>query len=143
MHPAKFHFHKVQINELKARGHEVDILIIKKDILEDLVIEEGWTYTNIFPEGRKIKHVHPYIGAVISVLRTIYRLLVFTKNKKYDLFIGDLSTILGRLKRVPSFLPTDDVLKAVPEGVFLNTLTDYLIAPRVTDLGKYSKKKIS
>ena len=31
MHPAKYHFHKVQINQLKNKGHTVDILIIKKD----------------------------------------------------------------------------------------------------------------
>ena len=33
----------------------------------------------------------------------------------HDLFVGDLLTILGRLKRVPSLYPTDDVLVQVPE----------------------------
>ena len=55
VHPAKFHFHKVQINELNKRGHKVDVVIIKKDILEELVKSEGWNYKNIYPEGRKIK----------------------------------------------------------------------------------------
>jgi len=142
VHPAKFHFHKVQINTLIERGHIVDVVIITKDILEDLVIEEGWTYTNIFPEGRKVKFLHPYVGAFISVLKTVYRLLKATKKKKYDLFIGDLLTFIGHIKKVPSLLPTDDVLSAVPEGVFLNTLTNYLIAPQITDVGKFRKKKI-
>ena len=134
VHPAKFHFHRVQINELISRGHNVDILITKKDILEELVQEEGWEYTNIFPEGRKIPGLHVYLGAFISLLRTVYRLLKYTKGKKYDLFIGDLLTIVGRLKRVPALYPTDDVLIQVPEqAVFLAT-TNQIIAPRITGL---------
>lgn len=114
VHPAKFQFHKVQINKLE-KGHKVDIVINTKDILEELVIEEGWEYTNIFPETRKIKGVHVYIAAVISIFKTVYRLWKYTRGKKYDLFIGDLTTILGRLKKVPSLYPTDDVLAVVPK----------------------------
>lgn len=143
VHPAKFHFHRVQINELISKGHNVDILITSKDILEDLVKEEGWNYTNIFPEGRKIPGLHVYVGAVISLVRTVYRLWKFSRGKKYDLFIGDLLTILGRLKGVPSLYPTDDVLVQVPEqSVFLSTC-DHIIAPKITDLGRYNSKKIA
>lgn len=143
VHPAKFHFHRVQINKLISRGHNVDILITSKDILEDLVKEEGWEYTNIFPEGRKIPGLHVYVGAVISLVRTVCRLWKFSRGKKYDLFIGDLLTILGRLKGVPSLYPTDDVLVQVPEqSVFLSTC-NHIIAPKITDLGRYNSKKIA
>lgn len=143
VHPAKFHFHRVQINELISRGHHVDILITKKDMLEDLVKEEGWEYTNIFPEGRKIPGLHVYVGAVISLVKTVYRLWKFSRGKKYNLFIGDLLTILGRLKGVPSLYPTDDVLVQVPEqSVFLSTCT-HIIAPEITDLKRYNSKKIA
>lgn len=142
VHPAKFNFHRVQINELKARGHQVDVLIIKKDILEDLVKEEGWEFTNIFPEGRKVKGMHVYVGALISLFRTVFRLLKYTRGKKYDLFIGDLLTITGRLKGVPSLYPTDDVIRQVPEqSVFLFS-TNHIIAPKITELGKFNKKKV-
>jgi len=143
VHPAKFNFHRVQINELIFRGHNVDILITSKDILEDLVQEEGWEYTNIFPEGRKIPGLHVYAAAFISLVRTVYRLWKFSRGKKYDLFIGDLLTILGRLKGVPSLYPTDDVLVQVPEqSVFLSTC-NHIIAPKITDLGRYNSKKIA
>lgn len=142
VHPAKFHFHRVQINELISRGHDVDIIITKKDILEELVQEEGWEYTNIFPEGRKIPGLHVYLAALISLLRTVYRLLKYTNGKKYDLFVGDLLTIVGRLKGVSALYPTDDVLVQVPEqAVFLAT-TNQIIAPQITELGKYNSKKI-
>jgi len=127
---------------LKDRGHKVDIVINTKDILEKLVHEEGWPYTNIFPKTRKIKGVHVYIAAFISIFLTVYRLWRFTRGKKYDLFIGDLTTILGRLKGVPSLYPTDDVLAAVPEQrVFFKTV-NYIIAPVITDVGAYERKKI-
>jgi uncharacterized protein len=142
VHPAKFNFHKVQINSLKSKGHQVEIIITKKDILEDLLKEQGWEYTNIFPEGRKIKGLHVYVGALISMLKTIYRLLKYTKGKHYDMFVGDLLTIVGRIKRVPSFYPTDDVLRQVPEQQLFLYTTKFIIAPLITDLGKFNKKTI-
>ena len=65
VHPAKFHFHKVQINKLILNGNKVDVLITNKDVLEELVIEEGWNYTNLFTEGRKLsfsKNSIPFLG---------------------------------------------------------------------------------
>ena len=142
VHPAKFHFHKVQINSLIERGHEVQILIIKKDILEDLVKSEGWKYKNIYPEGRKIKGLHTYISAAIATVRTIYRLLNYTKNNKFDLYVGDFLTWVGKARGVPSLYPTDDVLSEVPEQqIFLFPATN-IIAPKITDLGKYDYKTI-
>lgn len=142
VHPAKFHFHKHQIHGLKERGHEVDVIITKKDILEELVRNEGFEYQNIFPEGRKIPGLHVYLAAGISLIRTVFRLLRYTWGKKYDLFIGDLLTIVGRLKRVPSLYPTDDVLRQVPEqAVFLSTC-DHIVAPAITDLERFNRKKI-
>jgi predicted glycosyltransferase len=143
VHPAKYQFHKVQINALKAKGHTVDIVINTKDILEDLLKEEGWEYTNIFPKSRKIKGVHVYIAAVISIFLTVYRLWKFTRGKKYDVFIGDLLSIVGRLKGVTAFYATDDVLAAVPEQAIFFKTVRYIIAPFVTDIGKYKTKKIA
>lgn len=73
VHRAKFHFHKVQINKLRENGHHVDIVFNTKDILEDLVKEVGWEYTNLFLKSRKIKGVHVYIAAGISLFLSVYR----------------------------------------------------------------------
>jgi len=142
VHPAKFHYHKVQINQLISNGHRVDILITKKDILEQLVIEENWNYTNLFPEGRKLSFSNVILSVPYFFFVTIFRLLRYTKNKNYDLFIGDLLTIVGLIRCVPTIFATDDVLSAVPQGAFFyHTATD-IIAPFVTNLGPYNKKKI-
>lgn len=143
VHPAKFQFHKVQIKKLKERGHTVDVVINTKDILEDLVKEEGWEYTNIFPKSRKIRGLHVYLAAGISLLISIYRLWKYSYGKKYDLFIGDALVYLGRIKGVPSLYPTDDVLAAVPEQRTWFIPANYIIAPVITDIGKFIKKKVA
>lgn len=143
VHPAKFQFHKVQINALKKKGHIVDIVINTKDILEELVKEEGWEYTNIFPKSRKIKGVHVYIAAGLSIFLSVYRLWKYARAKKYDVFVGDLLSMLGRIRGVTSFYPTDDVLAAVPEQAIFFKSVNYIIAPVVTDIGHYKTKKIA
>ncbi len=143
VHPAKFHFHKPQINNLKSKGCHVDIVINTKDILEELVQNEGWEYTNLFPNSRKIKGIHVYLAAFISLLSTIYRLYKYTSGKKYDIFVGDALVYIGRLKGIPSFYPTDDVLEAVPEQRVFFIPAKHIIAPIITDIGKYKSKKIA
>jgi len=143
VHPAKYQFNKVQINELKAKGHDVDTVINTKDIIEDLVKEEGWDYTNIFPNSRKIKGLHVYIAAGIALALSIFRLWKYAISKKYDLFIGDALVFLGRIKKVPALYPTDDVLAAVPEQRTWFIPANFIIAPQITDVGKYEKKKIA
>jgi len=143
IHPAKFHAFRITINYLLKSGHSVDIVIISKDIVEDLVKQEGWEYTNIFPEGRRIPHLHTYLSAGINLLRTLYRLLRFMKGKTYDLIItDDLATIVGRLKGIPSIFFTDDDLKAVPESIILIATANYVLCPNVAYMGRYSHKKI-
>lgn len=143
IHPAKFHAFRITINHLLKSGHTVDIVIISKDIVEDLVMQEGWKYTNIFPEGRRIPHLHTYLSAGINLIRTLYRLLRFMKGKTYDLIItDDLATIVGRLKGIPSIFFTDDDLKAVPESIILIATANYVLCPNVTYMGRFENKKI-
>lgn len=143
VHPSKYHLYRNTINELIKRGHEVEIAITTKDVLEDLVKKEGWKYTNIFPQGRKMKNLPTYIGAGINTVRTIARLLKLTRGKKYDLFVtDDLLTIAGRLKGVPSILFQDDDISAVPESFILMKACNNILAPAITNFGKYNYKKI-
>lgn len=143
VHPSKYHLYRNTINYLKENYHQVDILITKKDILENLIIDEGWNYKNIFPEGRKIKQLPTKMGAFINIFRSLYRLKKFIGKKKYDLFItDDVLVILGKLLKVKSFLFQDDDISAVPESRLLLMFTDYVIAPDVAQFGKYNNKKI-
>jgi len=121
----------------------VEIAITTKDVLEDLVKKEGWKYTNIFPQGRKMKNLPTYMGAGINLIRTILRLLKITRGKKYDLFVtDDLLAIVGKIKGVPSILFQDDDLSAVPESFILAKACSYILAPAITNFEKYNYKKI-
>ena len=53
VHPAKYHLFRIVINEL-MKDFYVDIVINSKDVLEELVKNEGWGYTNLFPKGRNV-----------------------------------------------------------------------------------------
>jgi predicted glycosyltransferase len=143
VHPAKYHLFRVVINKLKKEGHDVDIVITGRDILEELVQKEGWDYIKIFPNGRKLKGVHVYLSAGIYLILTILKLLWITRGKNYDLFVSDdLITFIGRFRGIPSIFVTDDDLSAVPESSILMLTANYIFAPAICDLGTYNKKKL-
>jgi uncharacterized protein len=144
VHPSKFHVFRHTINHLLDKGHQVDIFITSKDILEDLVIQEGWKYKNIFPEGRKIKGVPPYISSGINFIRTIYRLFKYTKGRMYDLFItDDLLVYIGKWKKTPSIVFCDDDLSIAKHFALVLSKASFILSPDITDCGKYNNKKIS
>jgi len=108
-----------------------------------LVKVEKWDYENIFPEGRKIKGLHPKISAAINTFRTLYRLNKYASKEDYDLFItDDLLTITGRIKNVPSILFQDDDITAVPESVLVLATATYILAPACAHFKKYNERKI-
>lgn len=143
VHPSKYHLFKYTINYLKNNGYDVEIAIVTKDILEDLIINEGWNYVNIIPEGRRSKKINPYISILYFTLKTIYNLLRITKGKKYVLFVSDdLLPIIGWLKNVNSLHIQDDDLFAVPETKYIMKFANYIFSPECSDLGKFNSKKI-
>lgn len=143
VHPSKYHTFKHTINILKERGHKVDILISSKDVLEQLIINEGWNYLNLFPKGRKIKWLPTYVSAAINTFITIYRIERYLWGKNYDLFItDDLLVVNGKLHRIPTILFQDDDVTAVPESKILHRFATHIMTQFVSDMGKFSWKKI-
>jgi len=146
VHPSKYHLFKHVINTLIEKGHHVDVVIITKDVLEPLVRSEGWNYTNIFPEGRRSKSNSKYsilFSTLINFFKTVWRLWKFTKNKSYDVFItDDCLSVIGWLKHVPSYMFIDDDISVVPENSVLYFFATKIISPKVTNLGRFNKKKI-
>lgn len=143
VHPSKFHVFRKTINYLQNHGHKVDVLVTSKDVLEELVKKEGWEYTNIFQEGRKIKGLSPILSSVINFFRTIFRLYKYTKGKNYDLFItDDLLVFLSKWEKVPSIAFTDDDLAITKQFSIILSRATHVLAPIITDLGQFNTKKI-
>jgi predicted glycosyltransferase len=143
VHPSKFYVFRNTINILIADGHKVDVIITSKDVLDDLVKQEGWEYTNLFPRGRKMKNIPAIISSALYFVLTIYRLYKCTCQKHYDLFItDDLLVYTGRLKKIPSIVFLDDDISVVKKFSLILSKADYVLSPEITDIGKYSYKKI-
>lgn len=144
VHPSKFHVFRNTINHLKNKGHHVDIFITKKDVLEDLVQNEGWDYINIFPKGRKLKHLPSYFNLFLFFILTILKLFYYTRKKNYDLFItDDLLVYIGKIKKVPTIVINDSDIEVVKQIAIMLQFTDYCLTPAITDLGRFNKKKIA
>lgn len=143
VHPSKIHLFRFTINRLLEKGHHVDIIITSKDVLEDLVKKEDWRYTNLFPKGRRIKHLPAHLSAGIFFFTSLWRIFWFTRKKTYDVFItDDVLGIIGKLRNIPTFHFADDDVAVIKESSFLFNFVSYIIAPKCTNLGKYEKKKI-
>jgi predicted glycosyltransferase len=144
VHPSKFHVFRNTINHLKKNGHHVDILITQKDVLEDLVQNEGWEYKNLFPNGRSLKPLHSYLNIFLFFIFTILKLFLYTRKKSYDLFItDDLLVYIGKLKRVPTIVINDSDINVVKQFALILQFTDYCLTPAITDLGRFNQKKIA
>ena len=89
VHPAKYHFHKIAINKLIENGHNVEVLIQTKDMLEFLVKKENWKYKNLFPSGRKISFLPKILSNIVILIITIFRQLKYVHGKSFDLFVAN------------------------------------------------------
>ncbi len=144
VHPSKFYLFRNSINHLKSKGHKVEILISSKDVLEELVISEGWEYTNLFPSGRKGKKLPAILYTGFYFFITIARLWKYARNKKYDLFVtDDLLVYVGRFRKIPSIVFLDDDISVVKPFSLILSQATHILAPDITDLGKFTYKKIS
>ncbi len=146
VHPSKYYLFRNTINYLKQEGHNVDIAIIKKDVLEDLVKQEGWEYTNLFPKGRrstKTNRLTIFLATVINFIKTVWRLHKLTAKKRYDIYVtDDCLTITGFYRKVPSYIFCDDDINVIKEISLLFKTATYIISPECTNLGSFNNKKI-
>ena len=145
VHPAKFHLFKETINRLLKNGCKVDVLIISKDVLEDLIKNEGWDYKNLFLKGRKIKYLPSKLVAFFSAILTIIKLLSFIIHKKsyYKYITDDILVVLGYIFNVKSYFFVDNDYKTLSLAKLLLPFTNKIISPSSTDMGKFNYKKIS
>ncbi len=140
-HPAHFHLFKNVIKKLHQNGHATFVLIKKKDVLEQLLVEHKFEYHNILPDGRKDSKV----GIAIGQLKQDYKVLKFSLKHKPDLLIGTSVAIshVGKLLGIPSVNVNEDDADVVPLYAKLAyPLATTILAPKVCRLGKWSHKAI-
>ena len=140
-HPAHFHLFKNVILELKNKNHEVTILIKKKDVLENLLIENNIEYTNILPEGRK----DTKLGIAIGLIKRDMKLFSHCFKNKPDMMLGTSSEIshVGKLFNIPSVCVNEDDATTVPVFAKLSyPLATEIVTPSSCFNGKWESKSI-
>ena len=141
-HPAQYHFIKNSARQLLENGHQVKILIKTKDILEDLLKEDGWEYENIqktYRKNSKFAILKASFDRTISVLKTARRF-------KADILIGTDSSIAqaGWLLRKPAITTLEDDIEVIGHLARLTyPFTTHIVVPTPCHVGKWEKKKIA
>ncbi|HKR04229.1 MAG TPA: DUF354 domain-containing protein [Bacteroidia bacterium] len=139
-HPAHFHLFKNAIRMLKEKGHEIQILIKKKDVLEDLLKTTGWNYININPKGRADNK----FAIAFALLKRDAQFLKICLRFKPHLMIGTSAEIshIGKLLGIYSIVVNEDDDDIVPLFAKLAyPLADKILAPDCCRVGKWEKKK--
>jgi len=142
-HPAHFHLFKNVIKILRAKGHLCFIYIRPKDVLENLLREEGYDYTILTKPSKKRKFI---IGSSITgLLKKEYKLSKYVFKHKPDLLIGTDWAIVhvGRLFNIPSLVFNEDDTLATPENKFFYPFAKTLVLPECCDYGMWGKKRVS
>lgn len=140
-HPAHFHNYKNTIAALKAHGHEVEVLIKKKDILEDLLKNAGIPYHNILEEGRK----NTRLGITLGVLKQALRINSFCRDFHPDILTGSSveNSWIGPLRRIPVINIGEDDASVVPSYARLTYPgASVILCPQSCDCGKWNKKAV-
>jgi uncharacterized protein len=138
-HPAHFHLFRHVITDLRALGHTADILIKKKDVLEDLLKAAGWEYYNILPEGRGDSK----LGLAVGMFKRDWRMYRHCRNRRPDLLIGTSVEIshIGRMLGVPSINVNEDDWDVVPMYAKLAyPLATRILSPEGCRMGKWEHK---
>ena len=138
-HPAHFHLYKNVIKNLKNDGHEVEVLIKKKENLEQLLQNSGIPYHNILREGRKDTKV----GMALGALKRMWRELVFCIQQKPDLLTGTSveNSYIGPLLRIPVVYCGEDDASVIPlQAKVCYPGASVVLTPDTCDDGKWNGK---
>lgn len=140
-HPAQFLFAKKTIQDLKKRGIKVHILIKSKDVLEELVKNAGFDYTNILPKVRGTGKS----AIIFSLVKRSLKLITYLIKNEVDILIGTDASVaqIGALfrKKTITVLEDDyDIIEQLAKITY--PFTNHILVPAPCDVGPYDEKKI-
>ncbi len=109
-HPAHFHLFRNTIADLQRDGHQIFILIRKKDILEDLLKQSGLPYVNILPSGKKTS---------FTLMLRLWRVFKFALCHRVDVLVGSTPEVaqVAWLLRRRSVVMAEDDATIVPQFI--------------------------
>jgi hypothetical protein len=141
-HPAHFHLFKEVIKKLKNKGHEITLVLKTKDVLEDLVKNEGWNYYNLSPKERRGDKV----SILFNLLKREFNLLKIVLKNKQDIMVGTSADIthIGKLMSIPSIVVNEDDADVVPFfAKMAYPWASCILAPSCCNVGKWKYKTVN
>ena len=140
-HPAQYHFIKHALGKWRQNGNEIKVLIKTKDILEDLLKEDGVEYVNIQSQPRG----NGKLDILMASFRRTKTVLNIAKKFKADVLIGtdsSVAQVAWMLKRPAITVLEDDyaVIKNLAKLTY--PFTSCILVPSVCRVGQYENKKV-
>jgi len=139
-HPAHFHLFKNAASKLMSDGYTVDFLIKRKDVLEDLLKNAGFTY---YVVRKKERTKTSRIVLIMSVFGLVWHNMLHYIIKRPKIVIGTYGSLVERLLGIPLVTCNEDDAEVVPR--FAETaypFSNVILAPSVCNCGKWEKKAI-
>lgn len=133
-HPAHYHLFKNAIVDLQRDGHQVFVLIRKKDILEELLQQSGMPYVNILPSGKK--------GVMVLILR-LWRVFWFALRNRVDVLVGSTPEVaqVAWLLHRRSIIMAEDDASIVPQFIrAVRPFCDQYLSPTTCNNGPLESK---
>lgn len=142
-HPAQYHMFKYLISNLKLKGHTIKITINTKDILAQLMTEDGIDFENILPNRRKNNY---YLSAISTLIKKDLKIFILQWKNNYDLMVGSEIALShnGWLFRKPVCIMGEDDISVIKDAArILFPFATHIVSPASCNLGKWTKKKIA
>lgn len=140
-HPGHFHLFHNAINIWKDHGHQVKILIRKKDVLEALLQSAGMPYINILKEGRR----NSKLGMIIGLFKRSLRLFFLCLKERPDVLTGTSveNSWVGKILGIPVINTCEDDIRSAPLYAKLSfPWASTILSPYVCDIGKWNEKAV-
>lgn len=141
-HPAQFHFYKNIVSVLLEKGNEIFLFIKTKDVLESLVQETGWEYTNVLTKSRGSSKA----AILFSIIKRDLKIFTQVVKHRPDMLIGSDPSFAhaGFLFRIPCLSFVDDDADAA--GYYASItypFTSTIITPEIVKVGKWEHKRVT
>lgn len=139
-HPAHFHVFKNVVKNLEGKGHSVDFVIKRKDVLESLLQNGGFSYTVVRENERSATS---RIGMMKSLLTMDMHMYGYLRKNKPDILAGTYIDLLTKLTKTSFISVNEDDAAVVPRFAKLSyPWADAILNPRVCDSGKWDEKAV-
>lgn len=140
-HPAQYHFFKHTARRLMKEGYEVKMVIKTKDVLEQLLKEDGWEYVNVQEKMRK----NNKLSILIASLKRSWAVIKIARKYKPDILLGTGADVAhaGWLLRKPCVTTLEDDIEGIRNLTRMTyPFTNDILVPIPVRVGEWEKKKI-